>query len=256
MMNFLSLKTRNVSAAVAAIAMASALVPAGAVAQDQSSDWAFQVTPYVWMLGMGGSIRPLANGPTVEIDSSFHDVLDSLDAAAFLSGMARKDRLVLLADITYSKSSKSGEIAPGVAAKGKERQSSLTVAAGYEVMDEQGVTLDLLAGARLWNIRASINVPAIGVQETPTFSFVDPLLAVRVSKDFAEKWSTSFYADAGGFGVGSNKTWEMVGVVNYHLRKDIYFSAAYRHLALDYRHKGAVIDIHMSGPLLGATWQF
>ena len=247
--------TRGCARSTATFAIA-ALIPTFGSAQEQPSGWQFQVTPYLWMAGLGGTIRPYTGASTVDVHAPFSEVLKDLKGAAFLTGLARRDRLVLLGDFSYSSISKQGEIAPGVEATGAERQTSITLEAGYKAVDDSGLTLDFLGGLRAWRIQASVEAPLLGVQASKHHSFVDPVIAVRVRKTFAPKWSLIGYFDIGGFGVGSKSTWQIVGTVNYNIANDLYVSGGYRHLALDYRKNGTDVDVRMSGPMLGLTWTF
>lgn len=243
--------------AVAYGALAFALLcPSHALAENKIDGWTYQVTPYVWGSGLAGTIRPIRSGPTVEIDESFSDVLEHLDAAFFLFMMARKDRLVLIGDLSYSQSSADGELASGIAASGKEKQTSLTLLGGYAAVDTQDVTLDILAGIRAWDISASVDVPAVGVSESPSLTFVDPVLAARLSARLAPQWTAVGYLDVGGFDVGSKRTWQAVASINYQVSDRFSVSAGYRHLAVDYRSDGTILDFSMSGPIVGATWRF
>ncbi|QIL69551.1 hypothetical protein G7048_03680 [Diaphorobacter sp. HDW4B] len=227
-----------------------------AAAEEGFDHWAFQVTPYIWMAGMGGTIRPMAATPSVEMSNSFRDVLHDLNAAAFVSGLAQRGRLILFGDLTYSSIGADGEVAPGVGATGKLRNTSLTLAGGYRAFDEPGSTVDLLAGMRAWDIKVSARAPAIGINAKSSLSIVDPVLAVRFNKALTPRWSALVYGDVGGFGVDSKSTWQVIGTLNYKLQDSFYVSAGYRYLSLDYRRSGTLIDIHMAGPLLGLTWQF
>ena len=243
-------------ARIAATFAIAALIPTLGSAQGQPSGWQFQVTPYLWMAGLGGTIRPYAGASTVDVHAPFSELLKDLKGAAFLTGLARRDRLVLLGDFSYSSISKRGDIAPGVVATGVERQTSVTLEAGYQAVNASDLTLDLLGGLRAWKIHASVEAPLLGVQASTDHSFVDPVIAVRVRNTFAPKWSLIGYADVGGFGVGSKATWQVVGTVNYNIANDLYVSGGYRHLALDYRKDGTVVDVRMSGPMIGLTWTF
>lgn len=225
------------------------------LAQD-GGDWVWQVTPYVWATGIGGDITPFAGAPTVSFDSSFSEVLEDLDAAFFLSGYARRDRLVFLGDLSYSSSSRGGLVPPGIPATGELEQTSLTLAAGYRVVAEEGVAVDLLAGMRHWRIKGAADVPLAGLSASPRVSFTDPIIALRANIQLSPQWSTILYGDIGGFGVGSEQTSQVVGTVNYQFRDNVFFSAGYRVLSVDYRDGGTRIDARMSGPILGATWRF
>ena len=108
-----------------------AFATAPALAQD--GEWVGQVTPYVWGAGLGGDLTPFTGAPTLRIDKSFREVLEDSDGAFFISGLARRDRLVLMADFSTSSSSRQGRVPPGIPGEGKLRQSSLTLAAGARV---------------------------------------------------------------------------------------------------------------------------
>lgn len=121
-------------------------VPAAA---QEEPEWSGQATAYVWVTGVGGSITPFAGAPTVEIDKSFSELLEDLDVAFFLSGYVRRDRFVLLGDLSHSSSSKEGRVPTlGIPAEGRLRQTSLTLAGGYRAVDSPAATVDLLAGGR------------------------------------------------------------------------------------------------------------
>ncbi|SDM83660.1 hypothetical protein SAMN05192555_12125 [Franzmannia pantelleriensis] len=221
-----------------------------------ADSWRGQVTPYVWMPSLAGDIRPTSGAPRLSTRQSFSDIFDDLDAAFFLHATARRDRLVLFGDISYASLSTRGTVLPGVSATGQARQTSLTAAAGYQIVQTPDHAVDLLAGARLWQARAVVEIPALGLDASESEQWIDPLLAARLRSDFTPDWSAMLYADIGGFGIGSDATWQLVGTLNYRLNESLYLSAGYRHLALNYDDNGALLDIEMSGPLLGATWRF
>ncbi|TCM87095.1 hypothetical protein [Rhodovulum steppense] len=245
--------TKRVGQGVWAALLAAACGPAAA---QESPDWVWQVTPYAWAAGVGGDITPFGGAPTISFDSSFSEVLEDLDAAFFLSGYARRDRFVLLGDLSHSASSRSGLVPPGAPARGKLEQTSLTLAAGVRAVDEPGLSVDLLAGVRHWRIKGSVDVPLAGLSASPTRSFTDPVLALRANIALAPQWSAILYGDFGGFGVGSERTGQVVATLNRQLSDRVFLSAGYRALGVDYRDGGTRIDATMSGPLFGVTWRF
>ncbi len=226
-------------------------------AQNQEGEGAVQLTPYVWATALSGEVRPLAGGPKLDFDEPFADVLENLDGAFFLTGLARKDRLVLFGDLSWSSSSQSGVVGPGVPASGRIRQIWGTVAGGYRVVEGPGATLDLLLGARAWNTNASVSVPILGLSAETTFRFVDPLLMARSNLRFAPRWSALIYGDIGGFGVGSDQSFQVLGTLNYQISEQFFLSAGYRYLTLDYQSDdGRELDLEINGPIVGATWRF
>ncbi|WP_287884089.1 MULTISPECIES: hypothetical protein [Paracoccus] len=239
---------RNLMAATAVAVMGSLPVLA--------QDWSGQVTPYVWAAGLGGDVTPMTGAPTLSLDKSISEVLEDTDGAFFLSGYARHDRLVLMGDFSWSSSSKSGTVPPGLPAEGKLRQRSLTLLAGWRAVENQQFTLDLLGGARAWSVKSSVTVAGGAMQASPGKDFVDPILAARANIALAPQWSAILYADIGGFGAGSENTSQILATVNYQVNDNLWVSAGYRQLSVDYRSGGTAVDVTMAGPLLGATWRF
>ena len=249
------------------VAIGLAVLTATGTAYAQSTqDGGFQITPYLWSTGIRGDIRPFTDTPTVSIDHSFSDVFKDLDAAFFISAYARHGNLVFVGDFSTSSSSRSGSApVPGtpvhLPATGKLRQTSLTALAGYRIASTADSRFDLLAGLRHWSVRGEIVVPPIlgafpGVTASRSRSFTDPLIAARANIQLAPGWSTLLYGDVGGFGVGSHRTAQLVGTVNYQIQDNAFLSVGYRYLHVDYRDGGTRFDMRMGGPLLGATVLF
>lgn len=224
--------------------------------QDQDNEWVVQLTPYVWATALSGDVRPLAAGPKLSFDVSFSEVLEDLDGAFFLTGLARKDRLLLFGDLSWSSVSTSGTVGPGIPASGRIRQLWGTLAAGYRVVEGPETTLDLLLGVRGWDTNATVSAPILGVSAESTFSFADPLLMARSTFQLSPRWSTLIYGDVGGFGVGSEQTFQVVGTLNYQFSEQFFLSAGYRYLTLDYQTDGRELDLQIDGPIVGATWRF
>lgn len=236
-------------------AILSALLATGAHAQGSGS-WRGQVTLYGWGAGIGGDFTPFTGGPTLSFKKSLPEVLKDLDAAFFVTGLATNGDWVVLGDLSYSGSSKSGLVPPGAPASGEVTQTSLTLAAGRRFVDDGRTTVDVLGGARAWWLDGKVSVPAAGVSLAPGKSFVDPIVAVRVNHRIADRWTLLGYLDVGGFGVGSDLTYQIAVTANYQMRDNLYLSGGYRHLYLDYSNGGTSFKGAMSGPLVGVTWRF
>lgn len=239
-----------------AIAGLFALATIPAAQAQEPAQWTGQVTPYVWGAGLSGDITPFTGAPTLRIDKSFSEVLEDSDGAFFLSAYARRDRLVLLGDLSYSASSKDGLIPPGLPAEGSMRQTSLTLAAGRRVHQDERIALDLLAGLRHWSVSSAVDVPLAGIARSPGDSFTDPILAARANLTVSPRWSLIGYADVGGFGVGSQQTHQWLLVGNYQPSERWVFSLGLRQLSVDYHDGGTRVDVTLTGPLLGASWRF
>ena len=221
-----------------------------------AQEWSSQVTPYVWATGLGGDLTPFSGAPTLSFDKGFSELIKDLNGAFFVSAYARRERLVLMGDFSWFNSSKSGNLQGNTPARGKLSQKSLTLLAGWQAVKNDKMTLDVLAGARAWNVKTSVKVAGGALSASRNKKFIDPIVAVRANIALAPQWSAIAYADFGGFGVGSKRTSQFMATVNYEVSDRAWISAGYRQLNVRYEGGGTAIDVKLSGPLLGATWRF
>jgi hypothetical protein len=226
-----------------------------------AQDWSAQITPYAWGTGIGGTITPRAGGPSLRFDKGLSDVLEDLDRALFLTGYARYQRFVVMGDISHSASSRRGTVplpppAPGLPARGRIEQTSLTLTAGYRALTTPDATVDIMAGLRHWRVEGRATTPVPGLAGSIDLSFTDPILAARTNIRLSDRWSFIGYADVGGFGRGSDMTSQLVGTLNWQANDRLWLSAGYRHLYVDYSKNGRKFDATFSGPLAGLTLRF
>jgi hypothetical protein len=188
-------------------------------------------------------------------------VLEDLDAGFFLHALARRDRLVVMADLSYVDTSRKGgfDSLPAAAGRASVTQLSATLAGGWRVLAGEGLDLDILAGLRGWSIDSTAEIRVAGAPfagASSTLAWVDPVLAFRLRADLAPALSALVVADVGGLGLGSRGTFQLAATLNLAVAEGVFVSAGYRHLAVDYREGGQRLDLALSGPLLGLTWRF
>ncbi|MGC6400296.1 hypothetical protein ACNI3Q_06915 [Sphingomonas sp. FW199] len=239
------------------IALALTAMPLAAQdTEEREPTNAAQVTVYGWMAGATGEFRPFDGAPTIGFDNSFDEVLEDLDAAFFANALIRRDRFVATADVSYAALSRDGRVPPGVPASGKISQLAITGLAGVRVKDSDTISIDLLSGARLWNLDGLVSAPLVGVSAAPGKTFVDPVVATRINTPVAPRLSALIQADIGGFGLGSDFTYQVTGTLNYRASDRFFVSAGWRHLHLDYATGGTRFEGSQTGPLLGITHRF
>jgi len=253
-MNFATLRRFMLALGITAFAGS---MPLAAQERLGASEWTGQITLQAWGVGVQGDIKPFRRGPSLSFDESLSDILQDLDAAAFVTGFARRGDLVVFGDLTYSSSSRDGRVLPGVKASGELKHHTLTLAAGKRVLHGE-TSIDLMAGLRASKIegKVKVRVPLVSVSVSPERELVDPIVAMRINTRLAPRWTVLTYVDLGGFGAGSDFTWQLAVTANYELNENVYLSAGYRHLAIDYKKNGTEFDAAMTGPLLGLTWRF
>ena len=129
--------TKPVQGALLTSVIAMAPVLAGA------QDWSTQVTLYGWGSSVKGDFTPLTGAPTLSFDKSLSEILEDLDGAFFITGLALRGDLVIFADYTYSASSREGLVPPGIPAAGEVTLQSFTLAAGKRFGLVGGDSIDL-----------------------------------------------------------------------------------------------------------------
>lgn len=264
---------------MAAVAAFAVLAAGPALAQDAPAPpeteaaapaaarpWAVQITPYLWAPSLNGRFAASDSLPSVRVRRSFDDLLDTLDAAAFVSGYARTGRAVLMADFTYLSSSNGGDLAlprgRSLRLDASIDEYTATVAGGWRVLQSDLGHLDMLAGVRIWAVDLHAEASLRGVRrvsESELLGFVDPIIAARGVVSLPGPFSVLAYGDIGGFGgldLSSDFTAQALMTLNLEVTRNFVLSAGYRYLMVDYDQDGELFDVDMSGPMIGATLRF
>jgi hypothetical protein len=71
-----------------------------------------------------------------------------------------------------------------------------------------------------------------------------------------ERWSISLRSDVGGFGIGSELSWQAVAAVRYRLTETVTIVGALRRVDMHYEDGDFDYDVAASGPGLGITMRF
>jgi hypothetical protein len=90
-------------------------------------------------------------------------------------------------------------------------------------------------------------------------NWVDPLVGSRIGLDLSDRWVLFGETNVGGFGVGSDFTWNAQAFVGYHTAlfgRPTTFALGYRALSQDYDHKDFGWDVTMHGPIIGTAIRF
>lgn len=247
-----------------------------ATAQSQGATpgaWQFEFTPYLWAAGMKGDVKA-GTLPTTGVDMKFTDIAKILDFGLMGAFEARKDRWGFLFDGMYMKVSDSAtarQTGPGpigatltANANLKQKQTMLAGAVAYRALE--GVTpVDIIGGLRYTklDITADVNASLFGplgvgvaatVSRSGSKSWTDPYVGVRIQHPIADRWTLVGYADVGG--ASSHSSWQFAAGANYAYSKDVSIKFGYRELHIDYDKGGALFDVKMYGPYIGAGIRF
>jgi hypothetical protein len=86
--------------------------------------------------------------------------------------------------------------------------------------------------------------------------WVDPFVGLRLTSRLSERTFAILYGDIGGFGVGSEQTWQAFAGVGWQWTDQVTVEAGYRYLAIDYEEGELNMDIDLKGFALGLGYAF
>ncbi len=238
--------------------LAAALILSATAATAE--EWTGRVTLYGWLPAaeLDTTIDRPGGGVSGGASSGVDDILDALNFAAFATVEARRGRLGLIGDFVYTDLGVDETGAGGVR---RDLDLSLfmgTGAVAWRAWDDGRGHLDLLGGGRM--VSADVGVSRSGAvvsaSASRTKTYVEPLVGLRAGYAVNDRLALTALGDVGGFGVGSELTWELFGGVSYAFTDRIRGEIGYRYLAIDYNSGGAELDAQLHGPAIGVTVGF
>ena len=143
--------------------------------------------------------------------------------------------------------------------------------------------LDAMGSFRYWNQDADLSLHVTGtatlnledlglvlqrsgtraIAKSGTLEWVDPVVGGRIRREISAGKELSLEGDVGGFGAGSEFSWQVVAAYGYDtmfLGMPLHAVLGYRALSVDFSETGAHgkngIDAVLHGPLLGATFRW
>jgi hypothetical protein len=127
---------------------------------------------------------------------------------------------------------------------------------GYAIIGGESSSLDVVGGFRLWHLDNSVEL-RLGqdrVRASGTQTWADPVVGFRLKAGRGA--FLSLKADIGGFGLGSELTWQVFGGLGLNVGSRLTTIIGYRYLDIDYRRNGFIYDVAMNGPLVGFGFRF
>jgi hypothetical protein len=266
------------------------------------SPWTFTITAYGWLPWVSGEMA--VKGRSFDVASTPDKMIDALDWSGLPAWMsyaeARNGKLSLYNDIVYSQMVAAGSFArtaPGGPAalrlggsvEADYQQAVIEIGAAYEVWANGSATtsrataLDLLAGARYWHQKSSFSadlgatlaLPGVVIDDleisgsrviakSGSVNWIDPVIGARLRHQIAPGQRLMLRGDMGGFGAGSNFSWQAIAVFEWQmLQRTSYLLDAYlgyRALYVNYEQGGGntkyQYDMLQHGPVLGLTMRF
>lgn len=269
----------------AALALAmGGLAPTLSAAQQlqvepAADNWRYSLSVYGYLPSLSGATSAPASTGGASINVSADKIIDKLKFTFMGSLDAHNGRWGFFTDLIYldlggskyrSRYFTIGDVglpASTTSDLSLNVEGSIWTSAGeYRVVSDPALTLDLLAGARMFRLRQTLSWNIAGdlgpVTTAARFGSVkhsetlwDGIVGVkgRYALGDSGKWSLPFYVDVG---TGESRlTWQAAGGISYAYAWG-ELSAMWRYLAYDMKSGKAVKDLNLSGPLLGATFRW
>lgn len=215
----------------------------GGIAQAQEAGrerWSFTIEPYVWLPSLDGQ-GSAEGSPSVEVD-----VVGELDTAfpLALRADAPGGRFALTLDALYAGwRDDEGSLRTDTEVRLLEGGIGLPVGRGWEVT----------AGLR--GVRLDFEVELGSVDEREEASFVDPWIGARSDLALGDAWALRLAGDVGGFGVGSDLSWQALAFLAWLPSSRWRVELGYRALAVDFEDDDLEYDLLAHGPILALAWR-
>ena len=87
-------------------------------------------------------------------------------------------------------------------------------------------------------------------------TWVDPIVGARFQTAIAGPVFARLGGDIGGFGVSSDFTWQVYGVLGVNVARNFSIGFGYRALGTDYSSGGFKYDVTSYGPTIGSEFRF
>ena len=286
-------------ALVASILLASSWHSACAAEPPGLADlepWRINLALYGWAINVGGNVT--VRNQTLDTNASTLDLLQKSNSLSGFMGYFEADKgpAGLYADLVYTslgfgadhvgyRNPIAGLKITTTASAALTYQLFIAEVGGlYEIVRWPGsegssTAIDGLLGFRYWNnsIAASFDATAnvdfsnlhlersfgIAVARSDVVQWVDPVLGFRLRHRFTPNQEIFVRGDVGGFGLGSQFSWQAVGAYSYAWQFSGYQIAAvigFRALGVNYASGSGAdtfgINEVLYGPIIGASFRF
>ena len=218
------------------------------------SDWHVDWVPfYLWFSGLSGNVG--AAGQVAPVSVSFSDVFQQLNIGLMTNMDVRRKRIGVVTDLIFMSLSSNQKTTPidntyvGFTANVKEL--ILDPEVYVRVVDKDRGSIDAIGGGRFWHLNNSLDLFPPNNQTTitagQTQSWIDPVLGARGRLNLNKGLFLNLNGDAGGFGVGSQVTYQIYTGIGKEFKKRYSMLVGYRYMYVDYKNGGFLYDTHMSG---------
>ena len=234
-----------------------AAAPANVRAQaDITNNLRYSITPYGWLSGLSGTIG--LGRVSSNVDLSAADVLKSLKFGIMGTAEVHRGAWLLSADGIYASlgDARTFAIRGDTGGLDLTQHETIIQPMGGYTLGNDVASIDLLAGARYWNLSTTVDVDRAmrpSNERKMSQQWLDAIGGVRVRVVPYDKVRLVAAADAGGG--GSRDTWQVYSSVGYDAWSRVTLGLAYRVLAVNYDQNDFLFDTRTKGFVVNATFR-
>ena len=197
---------------ISATLLSAAMLVAELVEAQGRSDraWKNEVFIYGVAAGISGdaSYGPISG----DVDVSFGDVLDNLQAGFMGAYRGSNERFSIVADVIFLGLGKSDE--QGLIRRADLDELIVDFTAGYRFSP----VVEVFGGLRVADLSTKVGFgDPLRFEVEGSDTFYDPIFGARARTSLSrnEKWWLQAQGDIGGFGVSMNLTWQVMAHVGF-----------------------------------------
>jgi len=240
------------------------VAPVG-VALAEQAQWQHTLVLY----GMGAAIDGEAQigDLSVPVDVSISELFDALEFGAMGAYRADNGTWSFTVDATYMGLGGTSETDRGLV-KGDLDLDQVTLmgTAGRRWTESLEALFSLAYFDLSTDLKVTTTAPVSGAVTVRTASvdasWVDPMLGLHYGRAFADDWRFNLRGDVGGFGIGSDLSYQVFANVQWQSSGGLGAVLGYRLIGFDYEdgNKGSPgyqrFDLTEQGPLAGVAFSF
>ena len=220
--------------------------PAG---EKDPPSWRSSIRPYFFLSGISGSVT--AEPITIPINNSFGDLLDNVRIGGFIAFTVEKGQWGLYADFQYINLVGQGE-------SSLDAELELDNLIGeVDVTCRPGgaPTLAFLTGLRVYSIDQTLTIGSLSPAKANTTVF-DPIVGAQGHWELSDRWDFEIRGDIGGFGVGSEFTYQLLALFSWDISRTFSLPFGYRVLGYQIKDGGIWMNTRMGGLVVGLDIRF
>ena len=221
--------------------------------KNNDNSWDFNITPYLWMSSLKGDMTVLRQN--VPVDLEFTDeIISNLNFAGMIHMEAKHHKLSIMLDATYADLDAKGQLQnTRIREHSVELQLKQIIVEGgigYTFAEVHNFKLDALLGVRYFDASTDLEFKGNDILLNKEFSFVEPYVGLRL-RNYWGKWGIGGRIDVGGFGAGSEVSYNYNALVAYQFTDLFGLTLGYQAYKPNYQEDLFAYNIGNEGFLLG-----